>query len=777
MDRQQWIFPEPRDGLDPSRKEDRGLLVLAEHPHTPAAIDAGREGDPEGGAANARVHLTLHQVVADQIWDDDPPEVWQAASRLAAAGFDRHEVLHMLAAAGATPILGSLNDGVPFDREAYQRALDALPRSWLVAKGNPGDAASRHRIVGATLDILTGRGPLTLEELARSLDIEEKSLGWLENYYSVSRLADGRLASVTALLCDTILTHRLSSKEAEAEHLGLTVDVAPLISAVCDDDHIHLPGGEIATFEGWIEQDVTKPALSGDTLVKAQPGWLGGAGAGDLVGLRLVATEATRRGELGFATMVQVGPADHPGPILDTFSAQLQASFERFNGGAGVPVPVAQLLNQLAADAPGLVKGALPPISELLAVAGFELAEGHTAPAGTDWDGFRRLMRVARTADLHGLEYPERSALHKACELCIDHDQDGGEVPRDVARLLGETLGSPTLGKAFAEALEDRAEATMGFLSRARWAAGQRYAADLAWVEALVASRCGALARAEACLALGIAADASHPGLLEDLAWYACDRGDARQALGYLVRIGTEGGDTKRMNLLRGYAGTGPSRPLQARNDRCICGSGRKYKQCCLKIASDASLPPLIERTTWLWEKLVWWLERMGPDNGVLHAALLLRVGAEDPLRAEGLLADMDFAASLVLFEDRAIDEFIRQRACLLPADEAALLARWASTRGGAYEVVGVTPGKALDLRSSGDTETIEVGWPSGSAVPHPGQWVFAHPTSDGAAFQPVGGVMLIASEGADLAGRFAQASTSRDIANLIGSLRYQVGA
>ena len=38
----------------------------------------------------------IHEIVATQIMDDDPPEVFETASRLIALGRDPHEVLHML---------------------------------------------------------------------------------------------------------------------------------------------------------------------------------------------------------------------------------------------------------------------------------------------------------------------------------------------------------------------------------------------------------------------------------------------------------------------------------------------------------------------------------------------------------------------------------------------------------------------------------------------------------------------------------------------------------
>jgi hypothetical protein len=46
---------------------------------------------------NPVLHIAMHEIVANQLWANDPPEMWETAARLLAAGYERHEVLHMLA--------------------------------------------------------------------------------------------------------------------------------------------------------------------------------------------------------------------------------------------------------------------------------------------------------------------------------------------------------------------------------------------------------------------------------------------------------------------------------------------------------------------------------------------------------------------------------------------------------------------------------------------------------------------------------------------------------
>ena len=69
-------------------------------------------------------------VVATQLWDDSPPEVWGTAVRLRDAGYDRHEILHMLARPVSEQIWGALHEERPYDHDRHVAALQALPGTW-----------------------------------------------------------------------------------------------------------------------------------------------------------------------------------------------------------------------------------------------------------------------------------------------------------------------------------------------------------------------------------------------------------------------------------------------------------------------------------------------------------------------------------------------------------------------------------------------------------------------------------------------------------------------
>ena len=123
----------PPERLDPADEDDRSLLLAAAHPE----LDSGEEMNP-------RLHLVMHEIVAKQLVDLDPPEVWETAQRLRRLGYRRHEILHMLGAAMSGEIWHALHDQREYDREAHLAALAALPDSWERRRpGGPAPPASR----------------------------------------------------------------------------------------------------------------------------------------------------------------------------------------------------------------------------------------------------------------------------------------------------------------------------------------------------------------------------------------------------------------------------------------------------------------------------------------------------------------------------------------------------------------------------------------------------------------------------------------------------------
>lgn len=129
LERRRFVMPSSRatidgeelDWLDPADPDERALLIKGEHPEL-------QDVDTTSAGFSPRFHLTIHEVIANQLWDDDPPEVWQAAQRLRDQGLDRHDVLHRLMDVMVRHMQPVMADKSPFDTDAYRRDLDALGR-------------------------------------------------------------------------------------------------------------------------------------------------------------------------------------------------------------------------------------------------------------------------------------------------------------------------------------------------------------------------------------------------------------------------------------------------------------------------------------------------------------------------------------------------------------------------------------------------------------------------------------------------------------------------
>jgi len=131
--------------LDPEDQDDRRLLILADHPDLHQAIAAGKREVKRGGeVVNPELHLQMHLVVANQLWDDTPPETWDTAKRLTADGYERHEVLHMLASVISADIFDALRGRAPDAGWTLER-LAALPAGWEERRAGLGEERHANR--------------------------------------------------------------------------------------------------------------------------------------------------------------------------------------------------------------------------------------------------------------------------------------------------------------------------------------------------------------------------------------------------------------------------------------------------------------------------------------------------------------------------------------------------------------------------------------------------------------------------------------------------------
>ena len=143
--------------LDPADEDDRAELIRLAHPELASALDAGEEVVVIGGeAVNPRLHLLMHQAVAERLIHDDPPEDWLVFEALLERGVDPHEAQHamgrrlfeeVVAEFGPPPAPAPLaprpqagGDRRARDRRKAQRAARRRSRRCVerVGRGQPG---------------------------------------------------------------------------------------------------------------------------------------------------------------------------------------------------------------------------------------------------------------------------------------------------------------------------------------------------------------------------------------------------------------------------------------------------------------------------------------------------------------------------------------------------------------------------------------------------------------------------------------------------------------
>ena len=113
--------------IDPADPDQRALAIHDEHPEYAEAL-ASPFADTLVDGVNPRLHLALHEIVANQLWDAEPAGVWPAALRLFSSGMDRHDVLHALGEVAARHVYAALQEQRPYDAAAYAADLEALGR-------------------------------------------------------------------------------------------------------------------------------------------------------------------------------------------------------------------------------------------------------------------------------------------------------------------------------------------------------------------------------------------------------------------------------------------------------------------------------------------------------------------------------------------------------------------------------------------------------------------------------------------------------------------------
>lgn len=648
----------------------------------------------------------------------------------------------------------------------------------------------------AVARVLAERGPLDLDELLAALGEAGIDLGvsperTLDDLLgsdalpSVLPLLDDRYALLPALLDGRVLTHRLTAVEIEHDLLTVHPDLQAFSMLTETEPYRRLVDGAavvdvLPDFDAELlgERGIPSEAVPGEGALLLPQGYLAALGlqAGDLVGVRVTVG--------GFA--IEPVASDRLGDsaaLGDRLHAVLDARPDH-----GDPQMLDVVAWTACADDAELWQHPMPPLAEVLHDLGLRLDGDWLAPAGFDFGAWRVGRRIRHVMEIHRIdEDPALAvlALSRLYERTFDivetlreaHARGGTDFETQLAAVLGgdhvvpdgEAPGDPAPETDDAAENEDGSasgdrglvQATLAFLDdpdiaeavlaetlgieregaaalgvfaetlEAQAPPGAR--AGLRWLRAKAHERLGDVVAAEAVLVKALELDPEWAPALFDLARYASDRGDAERGLSLLRRAGARRDDNL-FELLEHFRPR--ARAEMGRNDRCWCGSGRKYKQCHL----GREQLPLEERAAWLYQKAGTYLQD-GPWR--LELIEVARARARHWEEPASLLAALDdpIVGDAALFEGGAFAAFLEERGALLPDDERALGEQWLLIERSLYEVESVNPGAGITVRDLRTGDRHEVRERTASRQLRPLDLVCCRVVPVGATTQIFGGV------------------------------------
>jgi hypothetical protein len=589
----------------------------------------------------------------------------------------------------------------------------------------------------AALEILGG-GPLPtavlVDELARrglldhldDLDPDDRVdevatvLEDSEAFYEV-----GELVASTAQLLDGIaLTHVVTQAELDLPAITVTPDLGVIDF---DDEHgLRLQGG--GRCEIVFPPEV--PSADGNGSLTGPHGWLAALPGPGLAVFR-------RRGDE--LVVVVASDVSDLSDGADELEALREAIAEFAVPGTGFESEAA-VMSALIAD-PTLFRNPTRPVGTLLAELGFESHGAWFGPAEEDWapPGVRYMERLTE-------EVIHRWEFNRCCAVAFDIVREAwiGSLNPDpldqvTRRAASRALLHDPVSRAFVDfVLRDGRQ---GSPSLARFAnqlldQPQSVRAPGHYLLAMNGERDREVEAAETHLAEAVLLDPEYAAAVSEYAWYVADRGDLSRASSLLVRAGAGPGDPDYDSLIDQAARVQANTAKVGRNDPCPCGSGKRYKQCCI----SSGTTPIERRAGWLSHKLERFALRPMRRSRVVELADVFEdMGSKLEESTSTVLID------IAAWEPELIQEFIETRGYLLPADELLLLEEWKHVQLEMYEVVEVDPGATVTVRNTRNGDQILVTERTASRSLTPSTYLLTRIARVGSQHQVVGAVIPLA--------------------------------
>lgn len=503
--------------------------------------------------------------------------------------------------------------------------------------------------------------------------------------------SEERLALTDLLVDGMVLTHRLTGAELDEQRVWAIPDLVILDWNALDGLDLHGTAG------GRVERVYGEMVPGEDRSVFVGPeGWLDGFTAGDLVAL-------TRSGPtVAVERVTAVGDGSHEVSLL---RGTVDGRIAPGAGEEATPL----ILDALVAD-PTAFREPVRPLGELLEGAGLERRGFSFGRAGEDWASFseRVLGTVRRRVnDRWGLGWCCQQALDRVRQALDAFDPDD-PPPGDAARALARDLAHDKVAHALVE--RDR---VTGPDDRARVAAFAEWIVEAAprraegghMVLGLCAEVRGDAAAAEAAFRAALLTDPGYSPAAVELAHYEIDRGHLDRAITLLRHPDLEE-DTRLLPVLEAARRdqAAPYRDI-GRNDPCPCGSGRRFKACCLRDPkpSFAAVHQMLE------VKLALFCARDHRRSKLVGLASSA-CDSDDPDLLEQLREAVrhPFIGDVAIYEGGIGEEYLEERGDLLPGVERRLLEASLDQPRALWEVQDVGGGGALTLQDPESGTQVE---------------------------------------------------------------------
>ncbi|GIH68109.1 SEC-C metal-binding domain-containing protein [Sphaerimonospora thailandensis] len=503
------------------------------------------------------------------------------------------------------------------------------------------------------LSRLAAAGPVTTAELAASVGVGEDEVELALRTSARAHEADEGWVDLLTLAEGAVFTHFLTSVELEEGVLTGEDDLALWVRLA--EDGLPLSTGGTVGIDDRIDADYLA-----ETVLTGPDGWLNDFSPDDLISVRLSDGCLTvERFDLGTA-----GPYERLPQVVEAFRTHAMSGLAAF---AQEPtefspfVDIDEIVADLLAADRAVFAEPLPPLRPLLQLAKLEVADGAVSLRGAPDEA----------GDVENLSYEE--IVHLTMIRGILGSPDSSED--DLSLVVGVLADSgDLLERAADEAEEDPLpEEIIAGLRRTASTGVQKAVALL--LAARTAEGSGDPRTAAGLIDEVLAADPDNPIALVDAAEYAACRGDLVRADSLLRRWGGPPGQGLRHTLrplLAAPAGT------TGRNQPCPCGSGQKYKKCCLGKLHH----PLPARAVLLYHLLLLYSQRPAQIDLLVDLIEITENPGLEPAFA-------DLAAI------ECLDAFLAERGDWFRGDERALLETWRDTPLRLWEVVSVRLGEA----------------------------------------------------------------------------------